>query len=232
MSGFGRAGRDIKRILATSGGDIVVSDPALWGSFLLLPELERVPVALCSYAGGCMLPGPDVPPIGLGLRLRRTWWGRARDFLPLKGPVISLAAKLPLYLLPSCPAYDYNRRDLPPSVRCVGPLQWYPPQEPPAGLDSLPAGQPLIHVTEGTLHYQEPFVLQAAARGLANLPMSVVVTSGSDRDPAQLGLDPLAPNLRVERFVPHNHLSPGGRDAGAKQETGMNGLLNIALGST
>jgi MGT family glycosyltransferase len=225
---------DIKRILETWGGDVVVSDPALWGSFLLLPELEHVPVALCSYAGGCMLSGPDVPPIGLGLPLRRTLFGRARDrvvgfaldrlmsgmrrdasllrqkygLTPLKGPVISLAAKLPLYLLPSCPEYDYNRRDLPPSVRYVGPLQWYPPQEPPAWLDSLPTGQPVIHVTEGTLHYQEPFVLQAGARGLANLPMSVVITSGGDRDPAQMGLDPLAPNVRVERFVPHNHLLP------------------------
>jgi UDP:flavonoid glycosyltransferase YjiC (YdhE family) len=225
---------DIQRILATWGGDVVVSDPAMWGSFVLLSELERVPVALCSYAGGCMLPGPDVPPIGLGLPLSRSWFGGVRDRLvgfaldglmsgmrrdvsllrqqyglsPLKGPVINLARRLPLYLLPSCPEYDYNRRDLPSCVRYVGPLQWYPPQAAPAWLDSLLSGQPVIHVTEGTLHYQEPFVLKAAARGLANLPMSVVLTSGGDRDPTQLGLDPLAPNVRVERFVPHNHLLP------------------------
>jgi MGT family glycosyltransferase len=133
---------------------------------------------------------------------------RSHGLPALRGTVIDLAAKLPLYLLPSCAEYDYNRRDLPPCVKYVGPLQWYPPAEKPPWLDRLSNDIPLVHVTEGTLHYQEPFVLQAGAKGLGGLNMHVILTTGHDRDPNQMGLPPLASNVRVERWVPHRDLLP------------------------
>lgn len=225
---------DIRRILSNWGGDVIVSDPALLGTFLILAETEPVPVALCSYVDGCCLPGPDAPPLGLGLPLPHGMFGRLRNRLvglaqdrfmssmrrgasrlrqqyglpPLEGPVIGLAARLPLYLLPSCPEYDYQRRDLPACVRYVGPMQWYPPQDRPGWLDDLPPGQPVVHVTEGTLHYHEAFVLQAAVRGLADAPIQVVITTGGNRELSELGLGALPPNVRVERFVSHNYLLP------------------------
>jgi MGT family glycosyltransferase len=63
-------------------------------------------------------------------------------------------------------------------------------------------------VTEGTLHFQEPFVLRAAAKGLGGLDMHVILTTGDDRDPDHLRLSPLAANVRVERWVPHRDLLP------------------------
>jgi UDP:flavonoid glycosyltransferase YjiC (YdhE family) len=225
---------DIREILSSWVGDAVITDPAMIAPFFLLHELDRVPVALCSYAGGCMLSGPDVPPVGLGLPLPRHFgrkalnsmigWGvdfflrdirtkanamrRSHGLAPVKGPVVDLAANLPLYLLPSCAEYDYNRRDLPACVKYTGPLQWYPPSKTPQWLTELPGDKPLVHVTEGTLHYQEPFVLRAGAKGLGGLPMHVIMTTGDDRDPDQLGLAPLAANVRVERWVPHSDLLP------------------------
>jgi hypothetical protein len=117
--------------------DGIVTDPALWAPFLILAESRRIPVAILSYACGCMLPGPDAPPVGPGLPVGKTSIGRLRNrvaglaldwFLsdtrrrasalrqqfgltPFRGPVIGLAERLPLYLVPSCPEFDYQRRD-------------------------------------------------------------------------------------------------------------------------
>ncbi len=225
---------DMRRILDSWKPHGVITDPAMLAPVMLLAETDPVPVAICSYAAGCMLKGPGIPPLGLGLPLPRTLyrkianevldWGaelflsgirrranqirQSQGLAVVKGPIIELAAKLPLYLLPSCREFDYNRTGLPASVHYVGPLQWYPPAEPPAWLKEMPADQPMIHVTEGTLHFQEPFLLKAGAEGLAGLPMRVVITTGDDRDPARLGFAPLAPNVRVERWVSHKDLLP------------------------
>ena len=113
---------DIQHIREVWGGDVVVTDPAMVGPFLVLSELDRVQVVLCSYAGGCTLPGPDAPPLGLGLPLPHNWRERTRNqmagwladvFLSdirrrasllrqqygpplLEGSIVSLAARLPL----------------------------------------------------------------------------------------------------------------------------------------
>ncbi len=124
--------------------------------------------------------------------------------------VTAFTARLPLYLVPSVRELDYDRRDLPPSVHYVGPCVWNKGTQiaSPAWLDELPADRAWVHVTEGTAHFQGPFVLRAAAQGLAHQPMEVIMTSGPERDPATLGLGPLAPNIRVERWVSHNDLLP------------------------
>jgi MGT family glycosyltransferase len=75
-------------------------------------------------------------------------------------------------------------------------------------LRELPFGQPVVHVTEGTVHATAPLVLSAAAKGLANLKMSVIMATGTHREPAELGLEPLAPNIRVERWVSYDQLLP------------------------
>jgi MGT family glycosyltransferase len=189
-----------------------------------------------STVAACVLPGPDAPAYGRGLPRPRNWAMRLRSRLerqavswlsagfraevnalrrryglpPLATSVTEVAGRMPLYLVPSTPEFDYERRDLPPSVHYVGPCSWDKPcdEPPPAWLAELPRDRPWVHVTEGTSHAQAPFVLRAAAQGLANLPMQVVMTTGSDRDPAELGLGPIAPHVRVERWVAHSDLLP------------------------
>jgi MGT family glycosyltransferase len=65
-----------------------------------------------------------------------------------------------------------------------------------------------VHVTEGTIHVEKPTLLQAASRAFANRPVELVMTTGRHRDPAELDLGPPAPNVRVERYVPHSDLLP------------------------
>src|SRR5262249_12263872 len=136
---------------------------------------------------------------------------RARYGLgPLPTSVAEYNGRMPLYIVPTTPEFDYERRDLPPTVHYVGPCLWNAgdAETAPAWLDEIPRDTPLVHVTEGTVHNQDPILLRAAMQGLAGQPLQVVMTTGNRRDPAELDLGPRAANVRVERFVPHRFLLP------------------------
>jgi MGT family glycosyltransferase len=227
---------DLQPILRQWRPDVVITDPAMWGPILVLWELTGIPVALLSQMIGSMIPGPDAPPWGPGLpsprtlrtRLlaRATQLGvdvvaynmrrhvnriRARYGLgPMGCSVNAFTGRLPLYLIPSLPELDFNRRDQPSNVHYIGPCVWTNSGAASMDwLDRLPVDRPWVHATEGTAQYQEPFLLRAAAKGLAGERLEVILTTGKpSRDPAILGLTPLPPNVHVERWVSHEDLLP------------------------
>ena len=216
--------------------DVVVTDIGLLGPMLILHETKNVPMAVFCVLPCCQLPGPDAPTWGRGLKPPKNWYLRFRSNLervlqdwmlsgfrkaanrlrsqyglaPMPASVREFFGQLPLYLVAGTPELDYNRRDLPPTVEYVGACPWYgsTDQPEPQWLIDLPNDQPVVHVTEGTIHRGEPTVLLAAAEGLGNLPMDVVMTTGNHRDPTSLGLDGRADNIRVESFVSHGQLLP------------------------
>lgn len=228
---------DLEAVLASWPPDVIVCDPSMWGPFLILHEARRIPVAIFSLVAICLLSGREGPIPGFPLPRPRTWYQRWRaralravtDLIladirhaastlrrsyglpPLRTSVTDYAGQMPLYLVPSSPEFDYQRTDLPPSVRYVGPCWWHKPDGLPAPswLSGLPGDQPLVYVTEGTVNLQ-PRILRAAAQGLAYRPMQVVMTTGRHRDPEALDLGPrpLAPNIHVERWVPLADLLP------------------------
>jgi MGT family glycosyltransferase len=121
------------------------------------------------------------------------------------------SGRAPLYLVASTPELDYNRRDLPASVRYVGPCLWHRPSQEavPAWLSALAQRKrPVVHVTEGTIHLRKPVVLGAATRGLGGLDMDVIMTTGKQRNPEELELGPIADNIRIEQYVSHGDLFP------------------------
>jgi MGT family glycosyltransferase len=227
---------DLRRVLRVWRPDAILSETSLWAPMLVLHETEGIPVAVFSTVAACLLPGPDAPPAGLGLPRPRNARTRmvasaaraTADLLsrPFRGAVNRLrrryglppltvsateyAGSMPLYLVPTTPEFDYERRDLPPSVQYVGPCLWNEgtAEPPPAWLDQLPHDQPWVHVTEGTMHTQDPILLRAAARGLGGRPMHVIMTTGARRDPASLDLGPRAANVYVEQWVAHQFLLP------------------------
>jgi MGT family glycosyltransferase len=227
---------DLRRVLQVWRPDAVLSETSLWAPMLVLHETEGIPVAVFSTVAACLLPGPDAPPAGLGLprpRNRRTrlMAGAARataDLLsrPFRGAVNTLraryglprlevsateyAGRMPLYLVPATPEFDYERRDLPPSVRYVGPCLWNDGagDPPPAWLAELDHDRPWVHVTEGTMHTQEPVLLRAAARGLGGRALHVIMTTGGRREPAALDLGRRAANVHVVQWVAHHYLLP------------------------
>jgi MGT family glycosyltransferase len=96
-------------------------------------------------------------------------------------------------------------------VRYVGPCVWKGAAAPPpvpTWLADLPGDLPVVHVTEGTIHTRQPLLLRAAAAGLRDLPMRVILTTGPNRRAEELDLGPTAGNVRVEQFVPHHALFP------------------------
>jgi MGT family glycosyltransferase len=228
---------DLQPIIRRWRPDVIITDPALWGPILVIWEITGVPVALLTQMIGSMIPGPGAPPWGPGLPAPRTFATRllARmahvgvdivahnmrkhvnhiraqyGLAPMGCSVNAFTGRLPLYLIPSVPELDYNRRDQPSNVHYIGACVWTRPagSATPDWLNKLPVDRPWVHATEGTAQYQEPFVLRAAARGLADQRMEVILTTGAQsREPAALGLHPLPANVHLERWISHEDLLP------------------------
>jgi MGT family glycosyltransferase len=225
---------DLDEILSQWAPDVIICDPVFWSPLLIFSERREIAVVVLSILAACMLPGPDAPFWGQGLprprnammRLRSRLlltvmqWGsagfraevdrvRQRYSLPaLDCSVTEFAARMPLYLVPSTREYDYQRSDLPASVHYVGPCLWDKPSSTstPEWLKPLGVTRPLVYVTEATVGTGEPFLLKAAARALQDMPVDVVMTTGRQRDPTELGV--LASNIRVEAYVPQSDLLP------------------------
>ena len=225
--------RDLDGVIEAFRPDVLITDVTLLGPILLRDRFP-VPVGVFSVLAACSVPGPEAPPWGRGLRPPRTPWTRAQSVIeqwaidlllselrteasrlrrayklpPLAGRLADEYARMPLFMVASVPEFDYARRDLPRSVEYVGACIWNggANNTTPGWLDDLSRELPLVHVTEGTIHTREPVVLRAAADGLADLPMHVVMTTGKHRKPEELLPGRIAPNIRVEQFVPHHAL--------------------------
>lgn len=227
---------DLREVVAAYAPDVIATDPTMWAPFLVLHELLGLPVAVFSLIPACHIAGTKGPIIGFPLPRPRGPLGRVlvsvlrrvsglflddvrRDasamrarygLTPLAGKVTDFAGQMPLYVVPGTRDFDYDRTDLPASVRYVGPCLWTGArgESAPDWVDDLPPGQPLVYVSEGTVNL-EPRVLRAAALGLAGLPIQVILTTGRHRDPASLGLGAGVPaNIRVEQWVPLTPLLP------------------------
>src|SRR5581483_11652348 len=227
---------DLEPVLDEWRPDVIVSDLSMWGPVVVLWEAAGIPVAGYQTLMGPLIPGPDAPPWGLGMAPPRTRRERAvaraitsttelfgtglrkrldtfraeRGLPPMGCTFNAFTARLPLYLVGSLAALDYDRRDLPASVHYLGACIWRPPANPEtsAWLDALPAERPWVHVTEATLHYGDPFILRAAAQGLAGAPVEAILTTGRQRRPEDLDLGPVAPNVHLTQWLSHGELLP------------------------
>ena len=227
---------DLRSIVDEWGADVLVTDASMWGPSLILNEAMPIPVALASPLITAVIPGPDAPPPGSGLAPARDARGRARAWAieratqllgrPLRRRLDELragyglapmgcginerCARLPLYMVLSVAELDFDRRDLPASVHYVGACTWHPPERPGGSewLDRVPGERPWVHVTEGTSHYQDPFVLRAAVTGLADAPLEAIITHGRERRPQDLGLGRPAQNVHLAPWLSHDALLP------------------------
>ena len=228
---------DLLDILSRWTPDVLITDVTLWAPFLILTEKTGIPVTVLSFAPGCMVPHPGVPPWGLGIEPPRARWKRLpyhsmvglhrvtaeifrrqanrlrrkHGLPPVSEPVNAFAARMPLYLVPSARELDDRRTDLPKSIHYIGPLlepASHAPSSLPEWFSSLPDGRPRIHVTEGTVSFQEPFLLEAAVKAFGGQDCDLILTTGNEREPAFLQSSRLPDNVHIERFIPHEALLP------------------------
>lgn len=227
---------DLRPLLSEWGPDAIATDLSMWGPILVLSQSQPIPVALSSTFMGPLIPGPDAPAFGFGLGPPKTPRGRAvaraltgltelgarplrkridelraqHGLGPLDASVNRHTGRLPLYLVGNVRELDYNRHDLPPSVHYVGNCIFYPDTADGTDewLERVPTDRPWVHVTESTLAYGDPFLLRTAIEALAAAPVEVIITTGTHRHPAALGLDPGAPNVHSTGWLSHGKLLP------------------------
>lgn len=77
----------------------------------------------------------------------------------------------------------------------------------PEWLERLGSDRPIVHATLGTTEVnRSPGLYEAIIAGLRDEPITLIVSTGNERDPAEFGPQP--PNVRIERFLPHAVLLP------------------------
>lgn len=225
---------DIRGAISEFRPDAIATDLSMWAPILVLWEAEPIPVALSSTFMGPLVPGPDAPAFGFGLRPPRTAAGRRaaatltalteRAGMPMRRRVDEIRAdfglpplresinrhvgRLPLHLVGNVPELDYDRRDLPATVHYLGDYMWYPPDDGvQEWIDAIPAERPWVHVADSSLAGGDPFLLRTAIDALAGAPVEIILTTGG-RDPAALGLRTTARNVHVTRWARHDELLP------------------------
>jgi MGT family glycosyltransferase len=168
---------------------------------------------------------PGIPPYSLGLPPARTPLGRLRDavlwpvverafgkaLLPVVNALrrdaglAAFTSPLDAYRSPDLviamtgEPIEYPRRHLPDNVRLVGFQPWDPPSATPDYLAE--AGDPWILVTCSTDYQHDESLAAVVATALAGEPYRVLITLADSYD--RIDLSAAAPNIVVERFVPH-----------------------------
>lgn len=113
-----------------------------------------------------------------------------------------------LYLAGTVPAFEYPRSDLPPQVHFIGPMLPAPFSEftPPPWWGDL-QGQPVIHVTQGTVATESDDLIVPTLRALEQENVLVIATTGG-KPIETVKLTPLPTNARIEPFIPYHYLLP------------------------
>ncbi len=75
----------------------------------------------------------------------------------------------------------------------------------PAWVGDLPA-RPTVYATMGTVVNRTPGILEAMLEGLRDEPITLIMTTGRNRDPATFG--PVSAHVHIERYIPQSLILP------------------------
>jgi UDP:flavonoid glycosyltransferase YjiC (YdhE family) len=237
---------DLRRALAERTADLVLHDAAYLGA--TLAEQLGGPRAVSIGVMPMMLPAPDVPPFGPGLRHRTGALARMRYaavrglldnvvFKPVfrrrdqilaglglpadKGGLVTVSSHL--HLQNGIAGLEHPRSFMPPQVHFVGALV------DPAPTTALPdwwermmtAGRPIVHVTQGTVADTDlGQLVLPTIRALAGEPVTVVASVGAH------DVGPLPANAFTAPFLPYDRLLP---ELSAMVTNGGFGGVQLAL---
>jgi UDP:flavonoid glycosyltransferase YjiC (YdhE family) len=225
---------DLTDILRSFPADVLLCDVFFIG-VSWLSEKTGLPWAAFGMSA-LPLGSRDTAPFGLGIQPTNSAFGRLRNALlnalsqrvlmrdvtvhldrvrgsvglPPKSQDFFTAALSPfLYLQGTTPTFEYPRSDLPGQVHFIGPF--LPSLEAnftlPAWWEELSDGKPVVFVTQGTVATDAGDLILPAIEALAKDNVLVIVTTGG-QPIDNFGLDSMPANVRVEKFIPYEHLLP------------------------
>jgi MGT family glycosyltransferase len=226
----------LRDILADFPADAVIVDTMFCGAFpLLLGRRETRPPVVSLGVSALALSSVDTAPFGMGLPPPGTQEERIRSaalnrqfqeviFAETQRYFNAVLAKvgvpalpaflfdsmitLPdLYLQLATAAFEYPRRDLPATVRFIGPIA---SPSPDIGLppwwDLLDGPRPVVVVTQGTLQNADfGQLVGPTLTALAAEPVTVVAATGGPVEAIPIALPP---NARASSFLPFDRLLP------------------------
>lgn len=225
----------VDEALAAEPVDVVLVESTFVAAALLLARKERPPLAYLGLTP-LGLPSVDTAPFGLGIQPLRGLLGPVRNRLlglfvekVVFGPVQKEATRVVRELTGeeargffmnapaladavvqfSVAAFEYPRRDLPSTVRFVGPVARTTPStgELPEWWPELDGSRPVVHLTQGTVantNWDE--LIGPAVAGLADEDVLVVVATGGR--PVSTLPQPLPANVRAAEYLPYDRLLP------------------------
>ena len=218
--------------------DLVVTEPLFVGSSTigLLPREDRPAILTVGFFPLPFF-SPDVPPFGSGIapmegplnplrnralhtaasamgagEVRRAFARTIERLTGVRphGRLFDLALSTDAWAQTSVPQFEYPRRSTPAKVRYVGPLP-APAAFPLPDWWDYSERRRIVHVTQGTYANEDPTeLIVPTIRALAEEDVLVVATTGG---PPVATIErayggPLPENVRVERFMPYDHLLP------------------------
>jgi MGT family glycosyltransferase len=228
----------IRDILREFPADAIIVDTMFCGTFPLLlgPPEKRIPIvalgitALALSSADTAFFGTALPPsitpedrarnAAMNSHLQHAILGSAQRYFddtlvrlgsrPLPAFLFDAMITLPdLYLQLTAKAFEYPRREMPDSIRFVGPLLPPPSADfrPPLWWDDVDKAGSIVLVTQGTVANDDLGQLVGPTlTALANEDLTVIASTGGP--PVESIPVALPPNARAATFLPFDRLLP------------------------
>ncbi|WP_126501854.1 glycosyltransferase [Serratia quinivorans] len=243
--------QQLRSVMAAETPDLLIVENCFYGVLPLLQRTDRPPVigigvTPLSYSSrDSIFYGPRIPPALLPRELQREQLvdedtralidevQRSFDIAmaqsggqPLQQPFTdALIGGCDRFLQLATPALEYQREDLPDSLRFIGPLR-----STVAAVEATDEWEeadrrPLVIVSQGTLANVDLHqLIVPTLKALAELPVRVLATTGGRAVDTLLALLPA--NARVQEFISFEHWLP---QAALLITNGGYGSINYAL---
>lgn len=243
--------QQLRSVMAAETPDLLMVENCFYGVLPLLQRTDRPPVigigvTPLSYSSrDSIFYGPRIPPALLPRELRREQLvdediralidevQQSFDIAmaqsggqPLQQPFTdALIGGCDRFLQLSTPALEYQREDLPDSVRFIGPLRSVAPAVEATDEWDDADRLPLVIVSQGTLANVDLHqLIVPTLKALAELPVRVLATTGGRPIDELLALLPA--NAKVREFISFEHWLP---QAALLITNGGYGSINYAL---
>lgn len=243
--------QQLRSVMAAETPDLLMVENCFYGVLPLLQRTDRPPVigigvTPLSYSSrDSIFYGPRIPPALLPRELRREQLvdENTRALIdevqqsfdiamaqsggqPLQQPFTdALIGGCDRFLQLATPALEYQREDLPDSVRFIGPLRSVAPAAEATDEWDDADRLPLVIVSQGTLANVDLHqLIVPTLKALAELPVRVLATTGGRPIDELLALLPA--NAKVREFISFEHWLP---QAALLITNGGYGSINYAL---